>query len=1588
MVKLCLFSSLKLVLIKLILFSVCLSAIFNGETYEVGDTFPDPEDPICSNLTVVRKSPTKCPETIKETKDCIPQSCSSCETEILDGYDQCCGKTYRCEPKTCPENETCSSNDVQTKTTTECCTTEQCSCSCTGVGTPFLKAFHCNNTYPFEGGNCSYVVMKIMDSDDFNITINAGSCADMYPDLISPPVSCIKMLQLFYKEKTFVINVEQNKVYVSGTLITSDYNQDVQITFAQNMESVSMRVEEFGLHILYYSRNQGEFDIFLKKSHSSSGTTGICGQCSTSDDEITDCQANPVNMTLQLVDEACAPICDKSNCHDLQCVNRDECITNPCWKCADTENGNPCDALLLPIFSDCFENVDQEYETCNSSNCYTDESTANDQCSRCNSITLRKSIDKCPSCTNFYELLGCEPEATAAPNISCPENQIVMECEDSCKSLASCDDETTQDCGVSFLSSCQCPEGYVKESATSDKCIKSECCRCEDGDCIGFPGNFQRNVIGKDECGCDVFSEACSCTDDCANPEFPSQVIDAGQFVIDSTNSCITYRCPSVSSELCNTAIKEEESCSPVNDCPDERYEKQLDPDTANDCCPKYDCVCLSAIFNGETYEVGDTFPDPEDPICSNLTVVRKSPTKCPETIKETKDCIPQSCSSCETEILDGYDQCCGKTYRCEPKTCPENETCSSNDVQTKTTTECCTTEQCSCSCTGVGTPFLKAFHCNNTYPFEGGNCSYVVMKIMDSDDFNITINAGSCADMYPDLISPPVSCIKMLQLFYKEKTFVINVEQNKVYVSGTLITSDYNQDVQITFAQNMESVSMRVEEFGLHILYYSRNQGEFDIFLKKSHSSSGTTGICGQCSTSDDEITDCQANPVNMTLQLVDEACAPICDKSNCHDLQCVNRDECITNPCWKCADTENGNPCDALLLPIFSDCFENVDQEYETCNSSNCYTDESTANDQCSRCNSITLRKSIDKCPSCTNFYELLGCEPEATAAPNISCPENQIVMECEDSCKSLASCDDETTQDCGVSFLSSCQCPEGYVKEFATSDKCIKSECCRCEDGDCTGFPGNFQRNVIGKDECGCDVFSEACSCTDDCANPEFPSQVIDAGQFVIDSTNSCITYRCPSVSSELCNTAIKEEESCSPVNDCPDERYEKQLDPDTANDCCPKYDCVCVSAIFNGETYEVGDTFPDPEDPICSNLTVVRKSPTKCPETIKETKDCIPQSCSSCETEILDGYDQCCGNTYRCEPKTCPENETCSSNEVQTKTTTECCTTEQCSCSCTGVGTPFLKAFHCNNTYPFEGGNCSYVVMKIMDSDDFNITINAGSCADMYPDLISPPVSCIKMLQLFYKEKTFVINVEQNKVYVSGTLITSDYNQDVQITFAQNMESVSMRVEEFGLHILYYSRNQGEFDIFLKKSHSSSGTTGICGQCSTSDDEITNCQANPVNMTLQLVDEACAPICDKSNCHDLQCVNRDECITNPCWKCADTENGNPCDALLLPIFSDCFENVDQEYKTCNSSNCYTDESTANDQCSRCNSLTLRKSIDKCPSCTNFYELLGCEPEATAAPNISCPENQIVMECEDSCKSLASCDVETTQVSEIFL
>ena len=79
------------------------------------------------------------------------------------------------------------------------------------------------------------------------------------------------------------------------------------------------------------------------------------------------------------------------------------------------------------------------------------------------------------------------------------------------------------------------------------------------------------------------------CTDECAHPNLDNQVLQPGETIIDSTNSCITYTCPESFIEKCNFVEVIEQSCPAVS-CPDNRYRIHINDSTIDDCCPDYQC--------------------------------------------------------------------------------------------------------------------------------------------------------------------------------------------------------------------------------------------------------------------------------------------------------------------------------------------------------------------------------------------------------------------------------------------------------------------------------------------------------------------------------------------------------------------------------------------------------------------------------------------------------------------------------------------------------------------------------------------------------------------------------------------------------------------------------------------------------------------------------------------------------------------------------------------------------------------------------------------------------------------------------------
>lgn len=96
--------------------------------------------------------------------------------------------------------------------------------------------------------------------------------------------------------------------------------------------------------------------------------------------------------------------------------------------------------------------------------------------------------------------------------------------------------------------------------------------------------NFNNNALSN------VLHIPIVCTDECVNPDVPSQVIKPGE-IGQGSNPCVTYHCPEQTNETeCNIAERRDETCGPMKTCPDSRYELYPDNDTLHLCCIDYYC--------------------------------------------------------------------------------------------------------------------------------------------------------------------------------------------------------------------------------------------------------------------------------------------------------------------------------------------------------------------------------------------------------------------------------------------------------------------------------------------------------------------------------------------------------------------------------------------------------------------------------------------------------------------------------------------------------------------------------------------------------------------------------------------------------------------------------------------------------------------------------------------------------------------------------------------------------------------------------------------------------------------------------------
>uniref|UniRef100_A0A8C6WY31 VWFD domain-containing protein n=1 Tax=Neogobius melanostomus TaxID=47308 RepID=A0A8C6WY31_9GOBI len=484
------------------------------------------------------------------------------ETWISDCKSYLCenGKTVY-KPVTCPSvtEPPCDSGWAPVKVYDDggCCYHYECPCICSGWGDPHYYTFD-GQYYSFQK-NCTYVlVQEIIPRHNFQVLIDNENCD------ASGTVTCAKALIVKYKNYNIILTAQttpkyKNIVYINDKKIVPTFSNDDLIITSTSIE-LRLRIPKIHAVVLF---KWLQFSVEVPFSLFHNNTQGQCGTCD-----------NNTSNDCRLPNGQLRPCPEMA--HEWQVKDPKKPYCEPRLPPPSVTPPTPGPPVVPPfykllclsfksVFEECHKVIkpDRFYEACKFDVLYMNNATGCSSLETYASLCARESI--CVSWRNATDG-RCE--------FDCPANQIYKPCGstifETCnaryneKYVSKCQGQMVADkeeCH-SFMEGCFCPDGLIRFSSASDRCV-SACCTGPDG----LPkelGETWRS--GCQECVCDKNPMGVQCRPrTCPTPP-PLVCKKEGEVVVNYTEDCCQqFKCGKLGyvyepkpGECCG-------SCKPVN---------------------------------------------------------------------------------------------------------------------------------------------------------------------------------------------------------------------------------------------------------------------------------------------------------------------------------------------------------------------------------------------------------------------------------------------------------------------------------------------------------------------------------------------------------------------------------------------------------------------------------------------------------------------------------------------------------------------------------------------------------------------------------------------------------------------------------------------------------------------------------------------------------------------------------------------------------------------------------------------------------------------------------------------------------------
>ncbi|XP_043944333.1 mucin-19-like isoform X5 [Protopterus annectens] len=574
----------------------------------------------------------------------------------FESWQQDCGDAFCTEnctiittPRECPIDKPC--NYSVTINDDDCCPRQECYCKCAVWGEPHYLSFG-GVKYDFPG-NCSYVLVQEKSAEsDFKVIVdNIGS--DTYG-------SSVKGLVVEYKTEVLTLSTHQNAIYLNNGLISAPY--------AGN----SFRIRSTCLETIVVLSNgarikmgqSGDFVIELPEEKFSGNTEGQCGVCGGKSCIRSSGKVEPDTCCQATANDWLIPDQNKP-----QCTTISKPCTVPPIQPPPTEKPVPCSDLccILEKFENCVP--PDEFSFLKDSCAYDYEQKRN-RTMLCAGLSY--AAKQCSSCIDWRS------EALDACNPDCPSGLQYYTCKNTTEQYCDGTEPKPYEDFDSKQEGCYCPEGMIRESKHSDKCV-TQC-----SPCCGPQG--EPKYIG------DQWTSNCY---DCICSGITEQV------------ECTPRACPPVPKCQSNEVLKtynDSDSCCPIQICEpvtcmykETQYKAN---DKWSDSC--LDCEC-DAVSNSVTCQCHGC---PPYPVCSKTEKLVITPNPL-DPCCNSSYCEPLTCNFNQIKYNPGdkwttfCQECiCDKTTAsviCIPKTCPQDPVCRADQqlIKTFSNGSCCPVSQC-----------------------------------------------------------------------------------------------------------------------------------------------------------------------------------------------------------------------------------------------------------------------------------------------------------------------------------------------------------------------------------------------------------------------------------------------------------------------------------------------------------------------------------------------------------------------------------------------------------------------------------------------------------------------------------------------------------------------------------------------------------------------------------------------------------------------------------------------------------------------------------------------------------------------------